>query len=759
MEPAGEIELQPMEAGEIGAGAGAIVASAVRGAAAGALVVTLVAAFVAGGNLYLLGPIIDGLVGVTLICLAIAAVNGVLTLTAWVTRRGLSLTPGLRPGLAPGWRLRRWLGVAGHPLLASSVFIILALWLGRVDGPLSFFGSLVPFEILIGTGAIVGSAAEAGIAMRAGGGGRRRTTGTAIATMAVLLAVVTATWALTPGIGDPLVAEPAATLERVPTIDLPDPSASGPFRVARASYGSGVPAGRPEFGREATWRTEPIDASGTIDRPDGLPTVYADLVWGFDTDALPVNGLAWYAGDADAPMPVVLIVHGNHTAGDASDPGYAYLAAHLASRGLFAVSVDENFLNGDAFFDYGGTEMGVRAWLLLAHLDTLRAWNADPSHPLHGRLDLDRVALVGHSRGGEAVALAPSLEAGDRQVAGMPPAPDGFGIRAVVGIAPSDGMYRGLPVALEGVDYLVLQGAHDGDLPGFSGLRTYHRAALADAGALKVALYAGRANHGRFNSIWNDADAGPVHSWLLDRGSLLTPAEQERLAKGVIAAFLARSLQDDASYDAFFRDPRVGRAWLPDDVVETHWESGGRITLGALAGAVDRTELARAGFTEVGIVDPMLRDGSKQGDPALRLAWEAPAELQAAIAPDESAAIDPDGWLTVSLGTIGDTVPDPLVVIRDVTGTEAAVRLGDISPPRPVIPVSLWKLDRLGERYLPTEELRWSAERFMQTHTIALDTFREANRAIDVSRLATVMLRFAEPGTAFVDDLGFEPAR
>lgn len=734
-----------------------ITAYALRGAALGSLVVTLAAAFVAAENLRLAGPVVDGLIGVALIGLAIAGVAGALAPAALVVRRALSLVPALRPALAANGSLRRGLRAAAHPLMASSVVIVLVLAFGREDGPISFLGALVPFEILIAAGAVVGCLAGLGLAMRLGLGRIGRPVGTALVAAAAVLGMVTAAWALSPGIGRPSAAEPDAALAQVPELDLADPSAPGPHRVATASYGSGAPSSRPEFGDEATWRTETVDASGAMDRPDGVPTMYADLVWGFDTEALPVNGLVWYAEDADGPIPVVLIVHGNHAAGDSSDPGYAYLAEHLASRGMLAVSVDENFLNGDALFDFGGSEMSVRAWLLLEHLDVLRAWNADPSHPLHGRLDLGRVALIGHSRGGEAAALAASLEAGDRQVAGMPSVADGFGIRAVVGLAPSDGVYAGIPVNLAGVDYLVMQGAHDGDLPAFSGLRTYHRAALAATDGLKVALYAGRANHGRFNTVWNDADAGPVHSWLLDRGAILSPPEQERLAKGVIAAFLARSLQDDPSYDPFFRDPRAGRAWLPDDVVETHWEGAGRIRLEALARRVDRAELERAGFSEVAIADPMLRDGSMQGDPALRLAWQAPAELAAPVSADESSAVDPAGWLTVSLGTTGERVPDPLIVLRDAAGVEASVRLSDVSPPRPVIPVSLWKLERIGERYLPGEVLRWPAERFMQTHAVALQAFLDAKPSLDLSRLEAVSLRFTEPGTAFVDDIGFEP--
>jgi dienelactone hydrolase len=756
-----------MDAAAVNAAAGALtVGRVVRGAAigtaVGALVVTLTAAFVAGQNLHLAGRIVDGLIGVALIGLAVAGVNGLLSLAAWVARRTLALVARHRGRRPDGGPADSALRIMGHPLLASSVLIGLVLWLGRDDGPLSVLGALVPFEILIAAGAIVGLLAGIGLALvRETRSAGRRVAGAAALAGAVLFGAVTTGWAVLPGAGPWPESEPAAAVATVPALDLPDPSLPGPYRVVAATYGSGQPSRRPEFAGDATWRTGTVDASGILDRPDGIASLYADLVWGFDTDALPLNGLAWYAEDSDEPMPVVLIVHGNHAAGDYSDPGYAYLAEHLASHGMLAVSVDENFLNGDAFFDYEGTEIGIRAYLLLSHLDVLRGWNEDPSHRLHGRLDFDRVALIGHSRGGEAAALAATLEAGDRQIGGMPPAPTGFGIRGVVAIAPSDGMYLGTPIILTGVDYLVIQGAHDGDLPAFSGLRTYHRAQLTDPSGLKVAVYAGRANHGRFNTVWNDGDAGPIHSWMLDRGPLLTADEQERLAKAVIGAFLARSLRGDVTYDPFFRDPRVGRRWLPDDTLETHWESGSRVTLGSLSGAgVDRTRLLDAGFTAAGWSDPMLRDGSMQGDSALRLAWSDPTDLEAAVDIDEATAVDPDGWLTISIGGSSSSAraPDPTVILRDASGNESRLQLSDVSPPRPAIPVNLWKLDRLGERYLESEALRWPAERFLQTHAIPLHAFEAANPSIDPAHLAAVILRFGDAGDVFIDDIGFEPS-
>ena len=42
----------------------------------------------------------------------------------------------------------------------------------------------------------------------------------------------------------------------------------------------------------------------------------------------------------------------------------------------------------------------------LEHLKQFRTWNKTAGHPLHGKVDLNRIPIVGHSRGGEGVGHA-----------------------------------------------------------------------------------------------------------------------------------------------------------------------------------------------------------------------------------------------------------------------------------------------------------------------------------------------------------------
>ncbi|HZW02511.1 MAG TPA: hypothetical protein VFF68_01190, partial [Anaerolineaceae bacterium] len=215
---------------------------------------------------------------------------------------------------------------------------------------------------------------------------------------------------LSPGAAYAPPPAPAAG-EGVAAIDLPDPAQAGPHAVETLTYGSGTDRHRPEYGAQVDWVTESVDGSALIDGWTGLAKLGRDLYWGFDARALPLNGRVWTPKGA-GPFPLALIVHGNHSAEDFSDPGYAYLGELLASRGIITVSVDENFLNGAASDGITGPGSGLkgendaRAWLLLEHLRQWRAWNQQPGHLFSGRVDLDNIALIGHSRGGEAVTVA-----------------------------------------------------------------------------------------------------------------------------------------------------------------------------------------------------------------------------------------------------------------------------------------------------------------------------------------------------------------
>src|SRR5690606_6547583 len=190
------------------------------------------------------------------------------------------------------------------------------------------------------------------------------------------------------------------------------------------------------------------------------------------------------------------------------------------------------------------------------------------------KVDMDRIALIGHSRGGEAVGHAAAFN----RLAHYPDDATvtfdfGFGIRSLIAIAPVDGQYKPADrfVPVSDVSYLVFHGSHDGDVTNFAGLRQYQRVALGPDD-FKSAVYVYRANHGQWNTVWGAHDSGPRSGRILDLRGLLPAEEQRRFAEVFVSAFLEATLRDDDRYLPLFRDHRVAGQWLPPTMYVTRFE-------------------------------------------------------------------------------------------------------------------------------------------------------------------------------------------
>lgn len=223
---------------------------------------------------------------------------------------------------------------------------------------------------------------------------------------------------------------------------------------------------------------------------------------------------------ADGRLPVVVIVHGQHLSWEGgvevrNHDGYSYLQEHLAKLGIVSVSVDENAAN---FFD---SLIEMRAKMTLGAIDALRAMNADSASRFHDRLDFDKIGLVGHSRGGDAVIQAALLNTGNAH--GV--------IKAVAAIAPTDftgallDSAKRLRVDAARAGFLfVMYGGHDADVSGIGGARSFTGTGFRHydrATAPKAMGYLPFCNHNRFNRTWaadeaeiTDSDLLALHSRL-----------------------------------------------------------------------------------------------------------------------------------------------------------------------------------------------------------------------------------------------------
>lgn len=368
----------------------------------------------------------------------------------------------------------------------------------------------------------------------------------------------------------------------------------GAYSVEHFTYGSGSDKRRADYAEDVRFQTPSVDASKMLESWNGWRGRMRSRAWGFSADELPLNAQVWYprTDTNNEPLPLTLIVHGNSNMFNRSELGYAWLAEHLASRGHIVASIDQNFLNGGGvLYDGLSPENDARGWLLLEHLKQWQQWNQDEDHPFYGRVDMDRITLMGHSRGGEAVYLAGVFNQ-------LSHYPDNallefdydFGISGIVAIAPVDGQFRpsGKSAVLENTNFFTIHGGHDGDAFFFHGDRQYFRAQPNYAeGQFKATLYLHHANHGQFNTQWGDRDYAGLYGQTLNTKVLLSGEAQRQAAKGYFTAFVE---YDSAQDSELFCDPELAGVILPTDVIIARCQTAERTVLANFEDGIDLTQ-------------------------------------------------------------------------------------------------------------------------------------------------------------------------
>ena len=393
-----------------------------------------------------------------------------------------------------------------------------------------------------------------------------------IATIAVASVVYHSNWVLSDG-SDEHLTQPHGLNKEIPSIQAENPTLEGMYDVAYLTYGSGENKRRPEYDQDADIKTRTVDVS-VFAYVTGRNAAFRKKFWGFDFKQAPLNARVWYP-EGDGPFPLLLMVHGNRLMTDFSDPGYGYLGELSASRGFICVSIDENFFNS-LHFGPIFSENDARGWLILKHLELWEKWNHSDDNPFHNKVDMNNIALMGHSRGGDAVYIAAAFNKLEHW-------PDDanivfdfdFNIKSIICLGPVDGQYKpsGKSTPLENVNYLVLQGGHDAAAYYFQGKRQFDRLRFTDDNYwFKSSLYIYRANHNKFNTNWGDYDFGlPFKLWL-NQKPLLEGEEQRQIATTYISSFLETTLQDKKEYMPLFKNQQSAIQWLPEDIYYTRFE-------------------------------------------------------------------------------------------------------------------------------------------------------------------------------------------
>jgi len=450
---------------------------------------------------------------------------------------------------------------------------------------------------------------------------------------------------------DPYPYDGATPDTGVPSSNPGNPAAPGSYEFDVLTYGAGNNPRRPEFGDERDMESRVVDARKILPEWKTFKAATREKYWGFGLREAPLNGHVWMP-KGPGPFPLVLIVHGNHGMEDYSDDGYAYLAEVLASRGFIAVSVDQNYINGTWSGDFRGKEMAARGWLLLEHLALFKDWNQSPGHRLESKVDMENIALIGHSRGGEAVSIAHSFNA-------LSHFPDdatvkfdyGFNIKALVAIAQVDQRYH-RRVQLRDVDFFGIHGSYDADEPAEHGLRQMNRIGYSGKRyGFKAGVYLHGANHGQFNSGWGRYDYGPPGAWTLNTAPII-PGEEQRAAAAIyLSAFLEASLHEDARFLDYLKDPRTLAQWLPERTYVHQFADSSfqafadfqediDVTTGSRPGSVVKAE-GLSLWREEALLH---RDNRPQGSNAVVLGWREPGasytvETEAGVGIDEDRSL------------------------------------------------------------------------------------------------------------------------
>lgn len=569
--------------------------------------------------------------------------------------------------------------------------------------------------------------------------------------------------------------------ENVVLLDLPDPSAKGSFNVNYLTYGSGDDVKRTEFGEEADLTTPTVNGSKLVEGWTSLRSAY----WGFGPNTLPLNGRVWYP-EGEGPFPLVIIVHGNHLMEDYSDEGYAYLAEMLASRGFITVSVDQNFLNLSLVADLGlfsglKKENDLRAWLLLEHLTAWRVWNEQESSPFYGSVDLDSISLIGHSRGGEAVAIAAAFN-------NLRYHPDdaelvfdyNFGIKSIVSIAPVDGQYlpgnKRLPLA--NINYLVIHGSHDMDVISFQGARQYARiefdidqeSSTGRSSFFKSGVYIHGANHGQFNSDWGRKDITGPPIQLFNLRNIMPAGEQQQIAKVIIGAFLEATLNEKSEYRLLFQDLRRGAHWLPDQIHLGKYYDSETVAIANFDEDIDLSTTTIPGGRIKGEnlaawreQDVPLKWGNLE-DRAAYLSWDQEAASgmprYRVILPEMESILTEESVIVFDLADAGmeeyfDEFKEPIdltIELADASGNRANLPLSHFSLIQPQIEARLGKADFMNSLAL--------SEPVYQSFEFLISDFMAINAELDPENLKEISFIFDRTprGSLFLDRLAIRQA-
>jgi len=552
--------------------------------------------------------------------------------------------------------------------------------------------------------------------------------------------------------------------------EMKNPALQGNYEIDTFTYGS-ANSYREVFNQSHSLITESVDGSAFV---DGW-SASRKKTFGFGPDQMPLNGQVWYPV-GEGSFPLVIAVHGNHIATDYSDMGYEYLGHLLASRGYIFVSIDENFLNTSPFDDLLllqslKNENSARGWLMLEHLKVWESWNESKSNPLSGKIDMSRIALIGHSRGGEAVTAAAAFN----QMTAYPEDANikfdyHFSIRSIISIAGTDGQYKpaGQSTALKDVNYLALHGSHDMDVSSFSALNQYHRIQFTGGSDyFKASVYMYGMNHGQFNTAWGKNDLIGLSNKLFNRNQLMAQGEQMEAAKVLISAFLDTTLLDgNNDYRSIFQDIGYARDWLPNTMYINNYMDSQTIIISNFEEDIDPGTTTLSGGQLIGNHLRLWKEEKvkmKYGADAysaVKLGWahitDADLPSYTVVLPEESLMIDDNSSVVFTMADVHekqeltdqDALIDLTLTAEDKFGNVASASLSSHSSLLPIIAGNIVKY--------PFASLMPTREPVFQYYAFQMTELKQSNPQFEPTQLRKISFVFdqTKEGTVLIRDIG-----